>query len=706
MHALLTHPLLRLSCFGTTALVGAVAGAQPSASLPTTTVTDRDTPRLKQPVSTGSRLDLTPMQTPASVDVIDRSQLEARGDAALVDAVTRSAGIASLAHPGNSGSSLSARGFTDTTSVMRLYDGTRQYGGMGVSFPFDTWSIDRIEVLRGPASVVHGDGAIGGVVNVVPKKPGRGPVRHEVESTAGSRGQRALAFGSGGAVDDRLAYRFDIRSARSDGWVDRGESRTLAFSGAVRLDVSPDLQLSLSHAQGRQRPARYFGTPLVDGVQLAALRRANYNVADSRIDFHDRWTELAAQWSPGGGVVLRSKLYRIDSDRYWRNAEIYVYNPAIRQVDRSGNTEIAHDQSQTGSTTDASFAGTVFGLSHQLSVGFDLNRSGLRHSNNTYAGSSGPVDVFDPAPGRYASTVPFLPRYRNTADQYAMFAEDRLELGGRWSLVGGTRFDHAEVARRDLVVDRQAFDRRYAHIGWRVGTVYQPRPALSVYAQYAQAADPVDGMLMLSPANSAFDVSTGRQFEVGLKQAFRDRRGDWTLAAYTITKNRLLTRDPADPALGLQVGQRSSKGIESTVSVALSTAVQLDANLAVLKARYDDFAEAVGGVAVSRDGKVPTDVPQRLANVWIGWRLRPDWTVSGGVRHVGKRYADNANTLVLPAYSTTDFALQWRATPATVLSLRGFNLFDKRYFTTSYYTTTQWFVGEGRRVELTLNHRF
>ncbi|RZL60802.1 MAG: TonB-dependent receptor, partial [Variovorax sp.] len=568
------------------------------ATLPTLTVTADDTPRLERPASTGTLLDLTPMQTPASVDVLTRAQLDARGDTSVVNAVTRAAGISSLAHPGNSGSSLAARGFTDTTSVMRLYDGTRQYGGVGVSFPFDTWSVERIEVLRGPASVIHGDGAIGGVVNVVPKKPTRGPIRNEVQATLGTDGQRGLAFGSGGAISERLSYRLDVSGDRADGWVDRGESRQHTLSGAVQFDVSRDLQLKLSHAEGKQKPMRYFGTPLVNGQQLPALREKNYNVADSTIQYRDRWTELSAQWSPSRQLVVRSKLYHVQSDRYWRNAEGYSYNAATGRIDRADNTEIAHDQAQTGNTTDLTWTGTLFGRANQLSVGFDVNASAFQHTNNTYTGSSGPVDLFNPVPGLYRSTVPFIPRYRNKAEQYSVFAEDRLELTDRWSLVGGVRFDHARLARTDLVENTPVFERTYANTGWRLGTVYQLQPTLALYAQVSRAADPVSGLLMLSAANSAFDVSTGRQVEVGLKQSFGEGRGDWTLAAYSITKNNLLTRDGANPSLRVQVGERSSKGIEATVSMALTDTLQLDANAALLKARYDDFSEAVRGVAV------------------------------------------------------------------------------------------------------------
>lgn len=688
------------------ALTARIAAAQDTAVLPTVTITGENTPRLDRPASTGSNLGLTPMQTPASVDVITREQLEARGDASLVDAITRSVGITSLAHPGNSGSSLSSRGFIDTTSVMRLYDGTRQYGGVGLSFPFDTWAIDRIEVLRGPASVIYGDGAIGGVVNVIPKKPTRGPIQNEVQATVGTEGERALAFGSRGAISDKWSYRLDVSGDRADGWVDRGDSKNLSFSGAVQFDVSPDLVFKLSHAQGKQNPMRYFGSPLVNGQPLRAIRDNNYEVSDSQIEYRDRWTEASVQWSPNRQVAVRSKLYHIQSDRYWRNADTYLYNPATRLVDRPSATEIAHDQTQTGSTTDVTFSSSIFGLDNQLSVGFDVNTSSFRHTNNTYAGNPSSVDLFNPVPGLYRSNIPYIPRYRNKADQYSVFAENRLELTRNWSIVGGARLDHADISRDDLVAGNRAFDKTYANTGWRLGSVYQVGPDLSVYAQYSKAADPVAGMLMLSPANSAFDVSTGKQVEVGVKQSFWDKQGDWTLAAYHITKNNLLTRDTANPALRVQVGERSSRGIESTLSLALTKTIQLDANVALLKASYDDFNESVGGVAVSRNGKVPTDVPERVANVWVGWKFQPDWTLSGGLRYVGERYVDNANTLKLPAYTTADLALQWRASRDTTVTFRGYNVFDKYYFTTAYYTTSQWFVGDGRRFQVTLNHRF
>jgi len=674
--------------------------------VPTVVVTGAASEGLDARANAGSHLNLSRFETPASIDIVSRRQLEQRGDIDLVDAITRAPGLSSLPHPGNGGSSLAARGFTDTVSVMRLYDGMRQYGGVGLTFPFDTWSVERIEVLRGPASVIYGEGAIGGVVNVVPRQPTRGAIENEVQAAFGNQGTRRLAFGSGGALDERWSYRLDASGERSNGWVDRGDYSNRAVSGALRLDVNPDLYFKLSAAHGRQKPMRYFGTPLVDGEQLDALRHKNYNVEDALIRYRDTWVDLLAHWKPNAATTVRSRFYQVDSDRHWRNAEAYVYNRASGLVDRSDNTEILHDQSQTGNTTDITVSGKLFGLANQVSGGFDLNASSFKHTNNTYVGSSPSVDPFDPVPGYYASDVPTLPRYRAKARQFALFLEDRLELTSRWSVLAGVRYDHADLERQNLVAGVQAYDKTFTNIGWRVGSVFQLTPALALYGQYSRAADPVGAMLLLSPANSNFDSATGRQFEIGIKQSLPEKRGEWTLAAYDIAKSNLLTRDPSNPAQSIQVGERSSRGIEGTLDLALGQGWRLEANAALLRARFDDFDESSGGVLVSRAGKTPPDVPRRLANAWLAWDFVPTWTASAGLRYVGARHADNANLLRMPAYTTTDLLLRWKAAPRTTVTLRGANVFDKRYYATAYYTPTQWLVGADRRVELVLNQRF
>ncbi len=119
---------------------------------------------LRTPDRTASRLGLTPLETPASLDIVSGETARLRGQDTIAEAVTQDAtGITTIAAPGNGNGAFTSRGFAGPNSIQQLYDGTRFYVGANtVTFPFDTWNVERIEVLRGPSSVLYGDGAIGG----------------------------------------------------------------------------------------------------------------------------------------------------------------------------------------------------------------------------------------------------------------------------------------------------------------------------------------------------------------------------------------------------------------------------------------------------------------------------------------------------------------------------------------------------------------
>jgi iron complex outermembrane receptor protein len=209
----------------------------------------------------------------------------------------------------------------------------------------------------------------------------------------------------------------------------------------------------------------------------------------------------------------------------------------------------------------------IFHVSGRISAGFDVNRASFRHTNNSpYSGSS-TVDPYTFDRGTFINVAGTAPKYNNEAVQYAFFAEDRIEITPRWSVLAGLRYDHADIRRHDLVSGQQAYDKSFSNVGWRAGTVYSLTDDLAVYAQYSEAADPVSALLMLSPANSNFSLATGHQVEAGVKQNFLANKGEWTLAAYRIVKKNLVTRDVSNPSLSVQVGEQSTKGLEATVGV-------------------------------------------------------------------------------------------------------------------------------------------
>ncbi|RQO55832.1 TonB-dependent siderophore receptor [Variovorax sp. KBW07] len=662
----------------------------------------RHTPlAIDEPTQTGSRLGLTPLETPASIEVLSGDTIRARGDVSVIEAATRATGITGSPAPGNGGTSMAARGFSGHGSVMQLYDGTRLYAGAGtVTFPFDTWSIDRIEVLRGAASVMYGEGAIGGAINVVPKKPSRGPIANEALVTIGSDATRQVAFGSGGAINDMLSYRFDISHRKTDGFMLRGEAESLAVGAAVRLDVSPQLQFTLSHDEGRQSPQRYQGVPLIDGRLTSQTLRQNYNVDDAELKYNDKWTRLDAQWTPNSAITVRNQLYRLESKRHWRNSETYTFNATTRRVTRGDYLEIGHDQEQIGNRTDATFRHSMFGMANQVLVGFDVNRIDfLGLSDSPYGGRS-VIDPFVFQPGYYASPVAYLPRYKTKTSTYAFFAEDKLAFNEQWSVVGSLRWDHAKVARVDQQNFANRLDKTFEYATGRLGVVYAPDASQSFYAQVARAADPLTSLISTSATQAPFELSTGKQVEVGYKRQLPEGRGAWTVAAYRIEKSKLLSRDAKDPTVTQQIGKQSSEGIEATLDLALSSTLRLEANVAKLRARYDDFNEVVGKSVVSRAGNTPSGVPEEAANLWLHWRFLPQWEAEFGVRYVGSRQVDTANTRKIGSYTVADAGVSWQVNPSLKLALRGYNLADRKYPVSFSNGGNQWILGRPRSFEL------
>ena len=393
------------------------AAAKPVPVAPTPAVAvAAPTLNLNAPASTGSRLNLTRLQTPASVDVITAETIAERGQTNVIDAVTQNAtGFTASPAPGNGSLSFNTRGFTGNSTVMTLYDGTRLYVGSGtLTFPYDTWSAQRIEVLRGPASVLYGEGAIGGAVNVISKQPLSKPY-NDAEVSIDSNMTKRAAVDSGGPINKDISYRFTAVGDLSDGWVDRNKTSDVALSAAVKVKQSDTLSWTLSTDYGDRSPSRYFGTPLINGRIDNAIRFNNYNVNDSNIRYRDSWTQLKAEWEVADGITIHNNLYYLNSQRHWHDVEQYAYNLKTGLIDRSSYIEIFHDQQQIGNRMDATFRGHVFGLANEFVAGFDVNHIDFTHTNNSPYGGASSMNPYVFDPGYFNSPNATVPSFSSAA---------------------------------------------------------------------------------------------------------------------------------------------------------------------------------------------------------------------------------------------------------------------------------------------------
>lgn len=639
---------------------------------------------LSKTSTSGSRLGLTPLETPASVDIISGETARERGQFSITDAVTQNApGFSSVAMP-VLGTAFSARGFQGNNSVMQLYDGTRLFPGRGsVSFPFNMWSVERIEVLHGPASVLYGDGAIGGIINIIPKKPITQGMFNEAQVFFDSNMTRRASLDSGRAISKDVSYRFNVSADASGGWVDRGGSENLGISGALRWQATSGLVFTISHDYSDQEPMTYFGTPYRNGVFDKRTKDNNYNVANAMTEFRDTWTQFKTEWEVNDQLSIRNVAYLLDSRRQFRNAEDYLWGySSPNLVDREG-IHILQTQDQIGNRFDATLRTAFAGIKNETVIGFDINRAEFGYANQFAFLSS--VDPYNPAPGLFPNPNLLVPEFVSELDQRSLFAENRIVLNEYLTLAGGIRWDSSELTREDLKAPGNSFEKEFNSFNWRVGAVVTPVRDLAFFGQYAVASDPLNVPLLdYAKDISNLKLTEGRQVEIGVKQSLWNGLVEWSLAGYDIVKTDLLVRDYSTfPAGLMQVGQQSSRGIEAAIGVGLGAGWRVDANGTILKAKYDDFqAFDFGGgqfYLVDFSGKVPLLIPEKTGNIWVTWNFAEGWQASAGIQYVGEAFANYANTIERPAYTVTNVGLQWKPTEQATLDFRIKNLFDEVY---------------------------
>ncbi|MBV8622481.1 MAG: TonB-dependent siderophore receptor [Herbaspirillum sp.] len=687
--------------------------ASSDSALPQIVVSPQQESDLNKPSTAGGRLELTPLETPASVTVISGDTIRERGYQTLLDAETRAPGITSVPFSGNGNNSLSARGFYGPNSISQLYDGMQLYNAGGVvTFPFDPWNVERVEFLNGPASVLYGTGFIGGAVNVVPKKPDFSKQSNEVQLSAGSFGTWRQAIDSTGAINDRLAYRINASRTSSDGWMEHGRNDSLTVSAALSWKATDALTLTLSNDYGDINPGSYEGTPIANGSYVPSLRYKNFNVDDADVRFTENRTYLRARYQLTPDVVFNNDVYLIKHERRYKETYTYAYNPVTGNVARSNYRDILGYQTQYGDHGYATINGDLLGRKNQLVVGFDLNRSTYDRNDNTNSAGNFPgantISANSSSSGSFVqgTTASMRYLYRVTLDQAGVFLQDRHQLADQWSLTGGVRGDNYQSKRDDMLSGTSATGNINA-MSWNTGVVFTPVHNTSLYAQYAVASDPATSLASISASQMQYAVSRGKQVEVGVKQSLWDGKLDWTLAAYRIIKSNLLTSNVGTPLLSDTVGQQSSRGLEATIAFKPTRDWRIEANASVLQARFDNFSTTSGNTVTVYNGYLPQFVPKRTGNLFVAWAFLPQWEVRTGAHYVSDRYSDNAQKNRLPAYTVLDAGLAWRPSERLKFDLRVDNLADKIYAASTYAnSSTQWILGAPRSYTLTMNYAF
>ncbi|RMT95941.1 hypothetical protein ALP39_200285 [Pseudomonas marginalis pv. marginalis] len=672
---------------------------------------------LDTPIESGSRLNLSVRENPASVSVADRKTMERIGARNFQDAANALPGVNASAPPGWGGY-VSYRGFNGA-QISQLFNGINlQYGG--AARPVGAWIYDRVELLGGPSSFLNGSGAVGGSLNVITKLASREEDTFEGRVSYGryDTWETAVGFNKALNSDDgpRHYARLDYSRTSSNGYIDRQENGAGNLAFSLLSDINDQLShtLAIEYLEEKE-DSPYWGTPVLQPLtgKLHIDKRNrfnNYNVDDGRYEQRTRWIRSITDYQLDDDTQLRNTFYHYSGQRDYRNLEVYRYNSDNSAIARSGGYRQRHDQEVNGDRIELTHQAQLFGLASDWALGVDYNTN----QQTNYPLSEGAFDTIDPdgfEPGHFLD-IPGMdaPRTKGRStwtDTSSAFVENRTHLTEQLSLITALRYDHIDFE----VVDHTAqakLDKRWDAVTGRLGLVYDLTSNVSLYTQYSTSAEPPGGTLTGASLSQVgdFDLSTGRQVEVGSKFDFLDGRGSATAAAYRIVRKNISVPSSTVPNTTEQAGQQTSTGIELAASFKVTPKLVAAGNFSWVRAEYDEFNETIAGVVHSRKGKNPVNIPDRVANLWLTYDLAPDWQIGADARYVSSVYANTANTMWVPSYTVYGLSMTHDLDKHVQLSARLRNLTDEVYARFIHQSNTQYYVGEPRSLEVAVQWKY
>ena len=689
-----TVRLSRLALTLTLPLAGAGgAVAQEDATLPTVRVEAGAESAYVEPApTTATKLPVPLRDTPQTLDVVPRALIEDRAALSVEQALRNVPGVG-LSHGDGQRDQVTLRGFSAIGD--QYVDGFRD----DALYFRDLSNVERIEVLKGPASVLYGRGSAGGLINRVTKQPGPDPV-NAVSLRAGSfetlerldirRGEFDLGRAAGpwqfrvtGALEDSGSYR------------DQQFLEREALAPSLAWQPSADTRLVFQAEYLEDRRITDFGVPAINGRPVDVDPGTYYGSADAARDDYSEADVLAGTftltqrfndvWSLRNG--LRYYDYDLDRNNTLPGRVRITAGVPVVDLNRGKVQRREHGLfNQTELTQKAALGATR----HTLLYGLELGQQD-KDQRFFSASNVATVDLFNPVlvpVGPFPASVAAGTDNVGTLTTQALYLQDLIEFNPRWKALVGLRYDvfEQEVAeRRAGASDLARTDREWSP---RAGLVWQPTEATSVYANVSRSFQPSAETFALAANNAQLDPEQTTGVEVGARHELAGGRANVGVALFDITRTDIKTTDPANPSRLIPVGEQRTRGLEVSLTgeplagweVAAWYAF-LDAEITRSTANGPGLPALVPGPPLQ--GKTPSLTPEHSAQLWVKHHLNAAWSVGAGVNAVGSMYAAPDDVVRLPGYAVVDAAIYYRRGQLD-LALNLGNLFDREYFVSAH----------------------
>ncbi len=673
----------------------------------------------------GSTKTDTPLrEVPQSVSVIERREMDLRGVRNLNEATRYTAGVLPESQGiDNRVDDLYIRGFdAGSFGANVMLDGLRAPSDSSLSWnrtSFNTWNLERVEVLKGPSSVLYGQLAPGGMVNQVSKLPTLGE-EQVVQLQVDGHGRRQTAFDLGGANgDENVLWRLvglygdgatQIKHTDHEQWF-IAPSATMYFNNhATRLTLHGLYQKDRGGSTFQFLPYQGTVVPAAEGYikNTTFLGEPDWNTYNRDIwtagwqlehQFNDAW-----KFSQNARYTHVDSLYRATVGNGVRGAALTNLNTLIggRILNRRAVQGEGDSDAQTIDTRIEGKFGTG-PLTHTMIAGFDWQKTDwtfLRQAA-TVSPAVIAINVYDPVYTHYdfEPTLAKQMSTRETDSQYGVYLQDQIALD-RWRFTLGGRQDWTRMDSLNRLTGVRQVTRDEAFTG-RAGVTYLFDNGLAPYFSYSESFQPTGGT---TRAGSVFKSTTGTQWEAGLKYEPRHIDGMITLSAYELSQQNVLTADPlneADEAYQVQTGKVRVRGVELEGRITPLRGLSVIGAVTRMDSKVVRNNDGYAGNRMIR-------VPEWMGSMWVDYTFHggplAGLGMGAGVRYVGATYGDLANNLHIPAYTLFDAALRYDAGKIggmnLQLALNGSNLADKRYVATCSAATSCYY-GTGRTVMAT-----
>jgi catecholate siderophore receptor len=620
-----------------------------------------------------------------SVSTVDAKDLAQQNLTLVQDALRNVPGVTLNAGEGGAhGDSVNLRGLSVPDSF--FLDGVRDIG----QYQRDTFNVDTIAVLLGPASALFGRGSTSGVINSISKLPEAKPFA----AITVSGGEADYWRGTGDfnlPLSDTAAARVTVMDQRN-GVVQRDQVHYQRYGIAPTLSLGMDTptRLILSYFKEEENNLPDYGIPFIDGAPAQVDRRNYYGLANyDRTRTNTDIGTIRFEHDFSGSVTLSDSLRYANYGFEYLVTGPFLGNDFVEPPPPGTPYEdiaVSRDQPSSAGTTslvvnrtDVTAKFDAGGFKHTLAGGLELSKE----QSNVNRFLNGLNDIpatllLAPVPFFYPPT-PLTP-YSNPkgrGSDVSVYALDSIALSTHWDVDLGLRWDRFKSSFSEAY-SGTAFERIDNFLSPRAAVIYKPDASESYYLSYGTSQNPVIEYLIVAPSDTSLAPERNNTLELGAKLKLLNGAAQLTGALFDTRVYNARISDPDDPTVQQMPFDQRVKGLELGLDGYVTASWEVALNYTHLNDRITATSDPA-----SLGMRAP-NTPHDAANLWTSVELNA-WTFAGGFTAVSHRFADTQNTAGVPGYVVWNAMASYQVSTHFKLQLNLNNVTDKRYYTSIYY---------------------